>query len=80
MSTTTIGKWGNSLAVRLPAETTANAKVSLGDTVKILTLENGDILMRRVRGKVDLDAMLDSITPDNLPEMPDEEPVGKEVW
>jgi len=80
MSTTTIGKWGNSLALRLPAEAVTNAQINAGDAVKIISLENGDILVRRVRGKVDLHAMLDAITADNLPEVHDERPVGKEVW
>jgi antitoxin MazE len=35
MSSATIGKWGNSLAVRIPGDVAAAARLAEGDTVEI---------------------------------------------
>jgi antitoxin MazE len=46
MSEATIGKWGKSLAVRLPAEVTQQAGIAAGERVEVAA-EDGNIVIRR---------------------------------
>ena len=78
-----IAKWGNSAAVRLPAFVLAETGVKAGDKVDIVVNEDKSITMRPVRkNRLNLDALLAAITPDNLPDRTDIEdtPQGKEIW
>ena len=75
-----IKKWGNSLALRLPASV-------LGGTVFELDLEvdvrvEGDrLIIEPVREPIDLAALLAKVTPENCHELVDwGPPVGKEFW
>ena len=77
----TVGKWGNSLAIRLPVAMrddlgiSENSKVNLSKTADGWTIKPITPLPRCV--PADLVA---KISPDNLPDVPEDEPVGKEVW
>ena len=42
---TKICKWGNSLGLRLPKETTANAGLLAGTRVRVRLLDNGSIIV-----------------------------------
>ena len=42
---TKICKWGNSLGLRLPKETAANAGLHAGTRVRVRLLENGSVLV-----------------------------------
>ncbi len=78
-----IAKWGNSAAVRLPAFVLAERGVKAGDKVDIVVNEDKSITMRPVRkNRLNLDALLAAITPDNLPDRTDidDMPQGKEIW
>jgi antitoxin MazE len=75
-----IKKWGNSLALRLPAS-------ALGGTVFELDLEvdvrvEGDrLIIEPMRPRVSLAELLDKVTPENRYDLVDwGPPVGKEVW
>lgn len=46
MSSSTVGKWGKNLAVRVPAEIARAAGLSDGEQVEIEVLE-GDLVIRR---------------------------------
>ena len=55
MSQTIVGKWGKSLAVRIPREVVNAARVQDGERVEV-ELRNGDILIRRVGASAKADA------------------------
>ena len=46
MPRATVGKWGKSLAVRLPAEVAKSSGLSCGDRVEVET-QDGNIVVRR---------------------------------
>ncbi len=76
--TTRISKWGSSLAVRIPKAVAENWGVKEGTAVEMSQDDQGIRLCKR---KYDLDEMIASMDPDNLPPyLWDDEPRGKEVW
>ncbi len=75
-----IKKWGNSVAVRIPAAVFKAAKFSLGQTVEVRA-ENGRVVVEPVVSQeFDIDKLLVGITPENI-HAPVEfgMPVGREV-
>jgi antitoxin MazE len=76
-----IKKWGNSSAVRIPADVLAAANLSVDDAVSIRE-ENGKILIEREeRIRYTLEELLRDVTPDMLHDETDwGPPVGKEFW
>ena len=69
--------------VRLPAFVLAETGVKAGDKVDIIVNSDKSITMRPIRkNRLNLDALLAAITPDNLPDRADIEdtPQGKEIW
>ena len=76
-----VKKWGNSASVRLPAAIMQAAHLRLDDAVDVRE-EGGRIIIEPVRPKVlNLEQLLDGITPDNLHGATDFGPaVGKEIW
>ena len=78
---TTIKKWGNSAAVRIPASVMEAADIRLEDVVDISEKE-GEIVVKRVKSTgIDLDDLVDGITSQNLHESIDFGPAqGKESW
>jgi antitoxin MazE len=76
-----VKKWGNSAAVRLPARVLAAAAVTLNQAVDIRE-EDGRIIIEPIRAvPLSLDALLDQMTPDNLPQEIGFGPaVGHEAW
>lgn len=78
---TTIKKWGNSLALRIPRALAKEA--GLGYEVAVeLSLVGGKLVIAPIEPpKPDLETMLAQITEDNLhSEMDFGPPTGKEVW
>ena len=77
----TIRKWGNSVAVRIPAAILAAAHIGLDQVVEVRE-EQGRIVIEPVRRKVyKLDELLDGIANKNLHEPVESgEPIGKEIW
>ncbi len=75
---TRVSKWGSSLAVRIPKAIAEEWGVKEGTQIELTRDGNGVNLRKR---KYDLDEMIASIDPDNLPPyLWDDEPRGKEVW
>ncbi len=76
----TVRKWGNSAAVRLPASVMDEAKLRLDQEVE-MRVEHGAIFIVPRPSNIDIDAMIDEITPENRHDEVDwGPPVGKEVW
>ncbi len=76
--TTRISKWGSSLAVRIPKAIAEEWGVKEGTAIELSRDANGIHMRKR---KYDLDEMIASIDPDNLPPyLWDDQPRGKEVW
>ncbi len=77
---TTIQKWGNSLAVRIPG--TYIKEVGLSDGLPIsLIVENGTLIIKPVEKKYFLKELLDKINVYNLhSEVQTGEPKGNELW
>jgi antitoxin MazE len=62
---TTISKWGNSLAVRIPLALARQASLAEGDCVKIGVDRDGAIVLRPARRKYELAELVRGITPRN---------------
>jgi antitoxin MazE len=62
-----IGKWGNSLALRIPGAIAREAALGEGNTVDI-TVRRGSIVIRpiRERPRLELDDLLSKISDENL--------------
>lgn len=78
---TTVQKWGNSLAVRIPKAFAEEAGVLEGSPVDI-SVADGQIVVRRLRPRgVTLDELLADVTPENIHAVVDTGPaVGREAW
>jgi antitoxin MazE len=78
---TTVQKWGNSLAVRIPKAFAEEAGVLAGSSVDI-SVADGQIVVRRLRQpKATLDELLGAVTPENIHAEVDTGPaVGREAW
>ena len=63
MSYVTIGKWGKSLAVRLPAEIAGQAGLREGERVEV-EARDGDIVVRRVTPRFTLEEMFAGKSPE----------------
>lgn len=80
---TKVQRWGNSQGLRLPKEVLHQARINIGDEVRI-TIEDGGIMLvpaRRVRGKHQLEDLVSRIPPGYQPEEVDwGASVGGEAW
>ena len=78
---TTVQKWGNSLAVRIPKVVAADAKLAQYSLVE-LSLEDGRLVVTPVaRPAQSLNELLTRITDENIHSDVDWGPaVGKEAW
>ena len=76
----TVGKWGNSAAVRIPATLLAQANLTDKQAVD-LVLSDGKITLEPVtKQELNLEDLLAQITPSNLHgEVEFGKPVGKEI-
>jgi antitoxin MazE len=78
---TTLSKWGNSLAVRIPQGIAKQAGLSEGDCVALALDASGGIVLRSTRRKYDLSELVSRITPKNRHRETDwGQPQGKESW
>ncbi|MEK7201041.1 MAG: AbrB/MazE/SpoVT family DNA-binding domain-containing protein [Patescibacteria group bacterium] len=75
---TTIGTWGNSLAVRIPKAFAIHMGIDSGKEVELSLAPDG--LHIEPLGQ-DLRTLLKQVTPENLHgEVQTGSPVGKEIW
>lgn len=83
MKTTTIQKWGNSYAVRLPKSTLQRLNLKAGNSVEIRETARGrafSIIPVRT-DTASLEELIARITKDNRPALIDfGEAMGREVW
>src|SRR5215472_9543578 len=77
----TISKWGNSLAVRIPLAIAKQAGLGEGDRVTLALDRNGGVLLRPSRRKYELSELVSRITPRNRHrETGWGPPQGEESW
>jgi len=79
--TVLVKKWGNSAAVRIPANVLAEAGFEIDQRVEVRQ-DRGRIIIEPVRTMhFELEDLLDGIRADNLHDPVDTgPPVGREVW
>ena len=78
---TRIGKWGNSLAIRIPQAVASRVGITLNAAVELTA--RGDRLVVSVlkQPRTELDELLGGVTEDNLHgEVETGPPVGGEAW
>ena len=75
---TTIRKWGNSLAIRVPNDYVKTYNLSNGLEVDILAKESGIM----IQTEMSLEEMLATVEKGYIPPRPWEDimPVGRELW
>ena len=76
-----IKKWGNSLAIRIPSSVIQDLALTENSSIQITS--NGVVatIQPNIRKKVSLDELVAAIKPDNIHKEVDwGKPVGKEVW
>jgi antitoxin MazE len=77
----TISKWGNSLAIRIPAAAADSVGLSEGSKVEINVKAGALVVSPARKRSYDLKELVDQITPENRHGLIDwDKPVGKEVW
>ena len=78
---TTIKKWGNSLAVRLPKHVVEKLKLREGSRVEVREQKKEVIISPAVKARLTLKEKIKLITPENSHKEIDwGPPQGKEVW
>jgi antitoxin MazE len=78
---TTVSKWGNSLAVRIPQSVAKEARLSEGDCLAMDLDRDGSIVLRSARKKYNLSDLVSRITVKNRHrETVWGQPQGKESW
>jgi len=77
---TQIGRWGNSLAIRIPGGCAKDLDLKEGMELDVSLVEGGLLLIPRPK-RYTLDELLAGITPENLHGETDwGEAVGRESW
>jgi antitoxin MazE len=78
---TTVSKWGNSLAIRIPQALAKEASLTEGDCVALAVDSDGSIVLRPTRRRYELSELVSRITPKNRHLETDwGRPRGKESW
>jgi antitoxin MazE len=77
---TQVGKWGNSLAVRIPRGYVQEMKLKEGMDLDV-SFADGELILRPIARAYSLDELVRGITPENRHDETDwGESVGKESW
>lgn len=78
--TTQVGKWGNSLAVRIPGAYAKELELTEGAELEVTRVGEGLLLSPRKR-EYTLKELVAQITPENVHGETDwGPPVGREIW
>jgi len=80
--TTTISKWGNSQALRVPKSIMEELNLSIGDEVKI-EIDNNKIILepiKKKRIKYNIENLVKQIPTDYKPYEEFNNKIGKEIW
>lgn len=79
--TTTVQKWGNSLALRIPSALAKDIHLHRGSEVEVAIVEGTMVIKPKGRRKYSLRQLLKGITGENLHKEQDwGGPVGREIW
>ena len=62
---TTVSRWGNSLAIRIPSQVAQKAELSQGDTVQISVTRRGRVVLESIPNEPDFGALYKLISPQN---------------
>ncbi|MGD1091177.1 MAG: AbrB/MazE/SpoVT family DNA-binding domain-containing protein [Bryobacteraceae bacterium] len=62
---TTVSKWGNNLAVRIPQDIVRRARIREGDRLTLDLQRDGAIVFRSTRPRYELSELVSRITPKN---------------
>jgi antitoxin MazE len=77
---TTVQKWGNSLAIRIPGIFSKETGLKAGLAVEIF-VENENIVIKPFHKKYSLSELLDQVNENNIHyEINSGEPKGREIW
>ncbi len=77
----TIQKWGNSLAIRIPKSFANEIDLSQGSEIDLVLFENKIQIEPIKKKKISLDDLLSKVTEENIhKEIETGPPVGKEIW
>jgi len=77
---TTVKKWGNSLALRIPKAISEDLDIEYNTEVDV-QVKDGCLILRPRKAKYSLEALLAKVTPDNIHEEIDiGERQGREEW
>lgn len=78
--TTQVGKWGNSLAVRIPGTYAKELDLEVGAELEVTRVKGG-ILLHRPKREYTLEELLAQIKPENIHDETDWGPaVDREAW
>ncbi|WP_059001494.1 AbrB/MazE/SpoVT family DNA-binding domain-containing protein [Leptolyngbya sp. NIES-2104] len=79
--TSTVAKWGNSFAIRIPQHLVKELNLSEGAEIEISSVDGTLVIKPRKRKTYSLDELLEGVTPENLHAVADfGEAVGNEIW
>lgn len=79
--TTDLGRWGNSLGVRIPKAVAERAGLREGDRVSLDVAGDGALVIRAATRRYSLDELVAGITPRNRHDETDwGAPSGRERW
>ena len=77
---TTVKKWGNSLGIRIAKTLAEESQIQEGSELNITT-KNGNIILKPVAPKYDLDSLLKQVNKNNLHnEIEVSKQLGREEW
>lgn len=77
----TISKWGNSLAVRIPQHLAKEIALTEGTEIDLLVKDGSLIVQPQRKKRYSLEELIERITPDNLhAEIAHGTAVGQESW
>jgi len=79
--TTTVQKWGNSLALRIPSSIAKDVHLHQGSEVEVAIVKGVLVVKPKRRRRLSLEQLLKSVSKANLPKESDwGKPQGKEAW
>jgi antitoxin MazE len=77
---TTVQKWGNSLAIRIPRNISRDTKVTEGSSVNV-TVDNGNIILSPSANQYSLKELLKKVKDENIhSEISTGDRTGGEIW
>jgi antitoxin MazE len=77
----TVQKWGNSLAIRIPKSFANEIDLSQGAEIDLVLLDNKIQIEPAKKKKLTLSDLLIKVTEENIhQEIDTGDPVGKEIW